>query len=39
MRYKNKIKNIYNSICYRCGRKGHYSNSCYATKHINGFYL
>jgi hypothetical protein len=25
--------------CYRCGRKGHYSPSCYATKHIKGYYL
>ena len=27
------------SKCYRCGRKGHYSSSCYASKHINGIYL
>jgi hypothetical protein len=25
--------------CYRCGRKGHYSSSCYATTHIKGYYL
>ena len=25
--------------CYRCGRKGHYSSNCYASKHINGYYL
>jgi predicted GIY-YIG superfamily endonuclease len=25
--------------CYRCGRPGHYSPECYASKHINGYYL
>ena len=24
------------NVCYRCGREGHCSNNCYATKHING---
>lgn len=28
-----------NDICFRCGRKGHYASSCYASKHINGYYL
>ena len=26
-------------VCFRCGRKGHYANSCYASKHIRGYYL
>jgi hypothetical protein len=26
-------------ICYRCGRNGHYASSCYASKHIKGYYL
>jgi len=25
--------------CYRCGRNGHYSSNCYASKHIKGYYL
>ena len=23
----------------RCGREGHYSSDCYATKHIKGYWL
>jgi hypothetical protein len=26
-------------VCFRCGREGHYANSCYASKHIKGYYL
>ena len=46
---KNKKKFIYdnddendddnNNCCFRCGREGHYASSCYASKHINGYYL
>lgn len=25
--------------CYRCGRKGHYVVDCFATKHVDGYYL
>lgn len=25
--------------CFRCGRIGHYVINCYASKHLNGFYL
>ncbi len=25
--------------CFRCGREGHYSTSCYASTHVTGFYL
>jgi hypothetical protein len=28
-----------NHICFKCGRKGHYASSCYASKHIKGFML
>lgn len=26
-------------FCFRCGREGHYASSCYASKHIKGYYL
>ena len=25
--------------CYRCGREGHFSTDCYATKHVKGYVL
>jgi hypothetical protein len=40
-KYKKQI--IYDSddsdCCFRCGRDGHYTSSCYASKHIKGYYL
>ena len=33
---KDNSNNTNNNACYRCGRNGHYSNNCYASKHING---
>jgi hypothetical protein len=33
----NTIKHM--NVCFKCGREGHYSNTCYATKHIKGYYL
>ena len=26
-------------ICFKCGRSGHYSSTCYAKKHVKGYYL
>jgi hypothetical protein len=37
--YENYVYHDTNNSCFRCGRKGHYASSCYASKHINGFYL
>ena len=25
--------------CFRCGREGHFVSSCYASTHVNGYYL
>lgn len=29
-------RTVASTICYKCGRQGHLSKNCYATKHING---
>ena len=35
-----KEEEYYSDVtCYRCGRKGHIKPDCYASKHINGYYL
>ena len=36
---KNKQKNNKKYTCYKCGRNGHCSNECYASKHVNGQYI
>jgi len=28
-----------NGCCFRCGREGHFATSCYASKHLKGYYL
>jgi len=37
--YCSQKNNSMNQKCFRCGREGHFSNNCYATKHMNGKYL
>ena len=41
--YESEHEKRYNtskkSICYRCGRSGHYSNNCYASRHIKGYFI
>lgn len=34
--HENLCRKKTSDYCYRCGRKGHYSNQCYASTHING---
>jgi hypothetical protein len=37
--HENNCKRKHNTTCFRCGREGHYSSFCYASKHIKGYYL
>jgi hypothetical protein len=39
--YINSVVNNYfdDDVCFRCGREGHYASSCYAKKHIDGYYI
>ena len=39
IRKKKPIKKESNNKCYKFVREGHYSNDCYANKHINGKYI
>ena len=35
-----KKQNINNKKkCFRCGRKNHYADNCYASKHVDGYYI
>jgi hypothetical protein len=34
-----EFDNNNNYSCFRCGREGHYASSCYASKHVKGYYL
>ena len=36
--YSDYYRNSSNT-CHKCGRRGHYANTCYASKHIKGYYI
>ena len=37
--HEKSCKYTFSCVCYRCGRDGHYSTECYASKHVNGYYI
>ena len=37
--YKSSSKKSSSGKCYKCGRAGHFSSNCYASKHVKGYYL
>jgi predicted GIY-YIG superfamily endonuclease len=37
--HEKSCKKSVSNTCYRCGREGHYSPSCYASRHIRGYSL
>jgi hypothetical protein len=38
-KYKKQPIDESDDNCFRCGREGHYASSCYASKHVKGYYL
>jgi len=41
LEYDEEVEDIEDgdNCCFRCGREGHYASSCYASKHIKGYFL
>lgn len=36
---KKVIAKKQNDVCFRCGRSGHFANTCYASTNVKGYYL
>jgi len=36
---ESESKELYDLVCFRCGREGHYASTCYASTHIRGYSL